>query len=219
MSGYSKNPLTAEKMLPLLGPIIAGQLCTWETEVGQADHLAYKIREALYIARLYRDRWSAGALHATAQNPDELWKAEALLSISRMAERVRIVVTSPSTVEARLQKGVPEAMVLTGGGAPMQGYENPGRSVVTITKQTVWSIQEAWRAQQPSNTPLHFPNASLSYDELVQLHAWAEPLGLLLFVVDGALTVQRKSLDLVEYAWQPRAAVEDVPAEDFPFKD
>lgn len=223
MSGYSKNPSTAEKMLPLLGPLIAGELCTWQTNEGEADYFAYKVREALYVARLHKNRFqkiwdeSLDPDNYPVDNEDKI--AGDLLAVAKMAERIRIVVTGRSTVEARFAKGTPEALVLAGSATPTSGYENPGRSVVTITKQTVWSIKEAWKASQPSNTPLHFPNAGLSYEELVELYAWATPLGLLLFEVDGALTLQRKTLDLVQFAWAPTPQAEDVPEEEFPFRD
>lgn len=225
MSGYSKNPLTAEKMLPVLGPIIRGELCTWQTDEGDADYFAYKLREAFYIARLYQREFEKQAskfqlgMELPIKDANDAIKAEALAAVAKMAERIRIVVTSRSTVDARFAKGTPEALVLTSTATPTSGYENPGRSVVTITKQTVWSIKEAWKASQPSNTPLHFPNATLSYEELVELYGWATELGLILFEVDGALTVQRKTLDLIEFAWAPTAVAEDVPYEDFPFKD
>lgn len=223
MSGYSKNPQTGIKMLPYLGPIVRGELCAWNTEKGQADYFAYKIREALYIARLHEEFFRRMSDRETAENNMIQTEAGAQFAqmavIAKQAERIRIVVVNPSTVEARLQKGTPEALVLTGQAAPMSGYENPGRSTVTITKQTVWSVQEAWRGQQPSNIPLHFPHAGLTYDELVQLYAWAESMHLMLFEVDGALTVQPKSLDLVGFAWSPHVVEEDIPADEFPFKD
>lgn len=222
MSGYSKNPQTGIKMLPYLGPIVKGELCAWNTEKDQADYFAYKIREALYVARLHEDLF----IERVRTLPlDELrntlaWQhADQMAALAKQAERIRIVVVNPSLVEARLQKGTPEALVLTGQAAPMSGYENPGRSTVTLAKQTVWSVQEAWRGQQPSNTPLHFPHAGLAYEELVELYAWAESMHLMLFEVEGALTLQPKSLDLLQYAWSPRVVEEDVPADEFPFKD
>lgn len=216
MSGYSKNPQTGIKMLPYLGPIVKGELCAWNTEPGQADYFAYKIREALYVTRLHRGKNWFGPNPATGFIEDI---TEMMESLALQAERIRIVVVSPSMVEARLQKGTPEALVLTGQAAPMSGYENPGRSTVTITKQTVWSVQEVWRGQQPSNTPLHFPHAGLTYNELAELYAWAESMHLMLFEVDGALTLQPKSIDLIGFAWSPRVVEEDVPADEFPFKD
>lgn len=220
MSGYSKNPLTAEKMLPYLGPIIRGELCTWQTNEGEADYFAYKVREALYVARLHQEMYQR-AVDVPQPFPEGVSQSRGaeMVAIAKMAERLRIVVTSRSTVEARFAKGTPEALVLTSSATPTHGLENPGRSVVTITKQTIWSIKEAWRSSQPSNTPLHFPNASLSYEEMVELYGWATEMGLILFEVDGALTVQRKTLDLVEFAWAPQAVSEDVPADEFPFKD
>jgi hypothetical protein len=221
MSGYSKNPATAEKMLSVLGPLIQGELCTWQTDEGEADYFAYKVREALYVARLRQKQWdNTIRMHdEEGVNFPNISTIRQLSAVGRMAERIRIVVTSRSTVEARFAKGTPEALVLTSNATPTSGYENSGRSVVTITKQSAWSVKEAWKASQPSNTPLHFPHAELSYEELVELYEWATPLGLLLFEVDGALTVQRKTLDLVQFAWAPNAAAADVPEDEFPFKD
>jgi hypothetical protein len=216
MSGYSKNPQTGIKMLPYLGPIVRGELCAWNTEKGEADYFAYKIREALYVARLHADSFGTSTAWYDSSGKNV---SDDMLALAKQAERIRIVVVNPSLVEARLQKATPEALVLTGQAAPMSGYENPGRSTVTLAKQTVWSIQEAWRGQQPSNTPLHFPHAGLSYDELVELYTWAESMHLMLFEADGALTIQPKSLDLLQYAWSPRVVEEDVPADEFPFKD
>lgn len=219
MSGYSKNPATAEKLLPLLQPLAEGNLCTWQTEEGQAEHLAYKIREALYIARLFKDRNERIVLKTPLDGPsgEFRWQqADKMVAIARMAERVRIVTTSRSTVEARLQKGAPEALVIAGGATPNQGYENPGRSVVTLTRQTVRTIQDAWQAMQPSNTPLHFPHAKLSYEELSELFAWAESFGLILLESDGALTIQRKTIDLEPFKWSPLPAAEDEAEEFFP---
>jgi hypothetical protein len=215
MSGYSKNPATAEALLPILGPLTQGQLCTWDTEEATtSDYLAGKIREALYIARLYKDRYQT----YLQEHPEDRIATQ-MVSLAIMADRVSIVCISPRYVEARFKRGTPEAVVLATSAPPIQGMENAERAVVTMTAQTPWSIQEAWKAQQPSNTPLHFPRANLTYDELVELHTWAEKMNLIIIEFDGAITIQRKTLDLLSFAWHPQAKVEDVPESEFPFKD
>jgi hypothetical protein len=220
VSGYSKNPVTAEKMLRYLQPLARGELCTWATTEHGADYFAYKIREALYIARLHKGMYERLiAREGEESSKGGAYVASQMLGLAKAAERTRIVVISPSIVEARLQKGVPEAMVLE-GSTPTQGYENPGKSVVRLTKQTPHTIVEAWKAQQPSNTPLHFPHAGLSYEELVELHEWATEMQLMIFEVDGAITIQKKTLDLMQFAWTPTApSEEDVDPNEFPFRD
>jgi hypothetical protein len=218
VSGYSKNLTTAQAMLPYFGPIIRGELCSWETYSGQSDRFAYKVREALYIARLHKDdlqRWHDDE-NTSFQNRFVL---KQLLQLAEMAGRLRIVVISPTLVEARMAKSTPEALVLTGQAPPSSGYENPGRSSVVMTSQTPATIRTAWEHQQPSSTPLHFPHANLTQVELQQLWTWANEMHLIIIEVDGALTLQPKQLDLMPFAWSPRPAEEDVPDSEFPFKD
>jgi hypothetical protein len=213
MSGYSKNLATAQAMLPYFGPIIRGELCTWETHPGQSDKFAYKVREALYIARLHKDNIGNWPMMTRAE-------MEQLCALAEIAGRLRIVVISPTLVEARMAKSTPEALVLTGQAPPSSGYENPGRSSMVMTSQTPATIRAAWEHQQPSNTPLHFPHANLIQMELQKLWEWAESMHLIIIEMDGALTLQPKQLDLVPFAWSPRPVEEeDVPGSEFPFKD
>jgi hypothetical protein len=226
VSGYSKNLATAQAMLPYFGPIIRGELCTWETHPGQSDKFAYKVREALYIARLHQDsirqwleNWEYGLAWDSFPSKSRT-DLEQLSALAQMAGRLRIVVISPSLVEARLAKSTPEALVLTGQAPPSSGYENPGRSSVVMTSQTPATIRAAWEHQQPSNTPLHFPHANLTQVELHQVWTWATEMHLIIIEVDGALTLQPKQLDLMPFAWSPRPIEEeDVPDSEFPFKD
>lgn len=218
MSGYSKNLVTLERMLPFLGPIIRGELCAWNTPAGEADKFAYKIREALYIAQLREESLKSVLQFEDRRGPYA--HAEKMLAIAAMAKKMRIVVISPSLVEAKLARGSTEAEVLTRTQAPMNGYEDAGRSVVTVGRQTVASVRAAWQAAQPSNTPMNFPSANLSYDELVELHAWVSEMHMIMFEVDGSLTIQHRSADLASFAWAPRETQQyDVPEDDFPFKN
>ena len=216
MSGYSKNLVTLERMLPFLGPIIQGELCAWNTPAGEADKFAYKVREALYLAILHRPKFAAWSL----QTPHGDSKYEDMEKVARMAGKLRIVVMGPSLVEARLAKGSTEAEVLVRSQAPMNGYEDAGKSVVTVGRQTVASIKAAWTAAQPSNTPMNFPSAHLSYEELVELHGWVSEMHMIMFEIDGSLTIQHRSKDLESFAWAPRETQQhDVPEYDFPFND
>lgn len=210
MSGYSKSPETARAMLPFLGPVLEGNLCAWTVEWGRADHWAYKIREALYIARLWRGRLSE------EQHGAEFVRD--MQALDRAAERYRVAVVSPEKVQLEVAKGSSEAQVLAQPSlGTTQGLEEAGQMPsVYVGPQSAEGIQLAWRALQPSNAPLHFPNANLAQHELELLHEWATPMGLVMVVADGALTLQRPTKDLARYAWAPGAS-EDVPDEEFPF--
>jgi hypothetical protein len=54
--GYSKNPITLERMLPWLEPLKQGPT-TYRTEPGRSAWFAYRVRAALHAARANADRW------------------------------------------------------------------------------------------------------------------------------------------------------------------
>jgi hypothetical protein len=54
--GYSKNPSTVTRRLSLLRPLLRGEpRVSWTTSSQEASLQAYRIREALYIIRLFPD--------------------------------------------------------------------------------------------------------------------------------------------------------------------
>lgn len=196
--GYSKSLKTLEDFYVFIAPLENGQNYIWVTEPGATGKLAYKIRECFYIASLYR-----------AQYP-------------RLAEVARHFVieeiAGTNKVQARWTSAPTEALVLSGGYAnvsPQHGGTTAGlgRAVASSGEQTMFTVIEAWRASQPSNTPLHFPSARLSDTELTGLYHWAKGWKppLMLMVDEDSLTVGPVEEDIEQYSWHPPSAEIEPP--------
>lgn len=188
--GYSKNPRTLEKIRHLLTDLEKGLSCTWRVEPGLEDRWAYKVREALYIAKLHRAEYP---YLATAADNFKIEIAQRGLVRASLASN-----SSPTTVVGR-STGV----VNHGLDADMPGLAHKVHSVSTTGRQTPQSIMEAWFHSQPSNTPIYFPDAALSKKQLLELHGLASQQNLIFFESDGAITIQHKTADLEGLSWHP----------------
>ena len=183
--GYSKSKKTLEKIRPQLAQLELGLNASWRTQEGGADFFAYKVREALFIAKLYREEY---------------------LELAKMADTTRVVVVSPSLVETKAAVGTPEAVIQSGNAAVVvQGLAEGGREPSTTSPHTAAAVIAEWQRRQPSNDKLHFPQANLPREELLKLHTWASNLtpSWLFFEFDGAITLQPYSRDVAELSWSP----------------
>ena len=191
--GYSKSKLTLDKNRHLLADWEAtGVYPTWDVKEGQADYFAYKIREMLFIAKLY---------------PNDYRR------LATLADSSRVVVTSPSHVEIKSVVGTPEATASTQPtGVVVQGLANAGHEARTQSVTTAEQVIDAWKSKQPTNERIPFPNAQLSNAELVKLYQWASTLTppWLFFAVGGSVTLQKYSRDMADLAWSPADIVERV---------
>lgn len=191
--GYSKSRLTLDKNRHLLKEWEeTGVYPTWDVREGTADYFAYKIREMLYIARLYATDYPR---------------------LASFADSSRVVVTSPSHIEIKSAVGTPEAKAAAQtAGVVVQGLANAGHEPEQQSVTTAQQIIDAWKAVQPSNTRLPFPNAKLPNPELVKLWNWASQLtpAWLIFEVGGSVTLQKYSRDMADMAWTPADIVERV---------
>lgn len=188
--GYSRSPKTLEAIRPLLDDLERGLACVWEVAPGEEHKWAYKVREALYIARLFPDRYPALAQAADA------FKVE-------VAERGRVrAVTAGNTLQPKvLGSAVP--IVSQGLDDDQPGLAHKVRSVSLTGSQTAASIMKAWYLSQPSNHPLYFPQAVLDRQELLELYRLAADQHLIFFESEGAITLQRTTMDLMDLAWSP----------------
>lgn len=191
--GYSKSLKTLQEFYHHVQPLEKGENYVWVTEQGFTGKLAYKIRECFYIASLY-----------PVQYP-------------RLAEVARHFVieevAGTNKVQARWTSAPTEALVLSSGYAtvsPQHGgtVASLGRTIATSGEQTMFTVIEAWRASQPSNTPIHFPSARLSDTELLGLYNWAKAWKppLMLMVDEDSLTVGPVEDDIEQYSWHPISA-------------
>lgn len=172
--GYSKSRTTLLKMLPKLEPLERGEPCTWRVDSMSADKFAYKVREALYIARLYANEFP---------------------ELAEAAQRYRVSVKGPGLVAA--EPHLPMGPVLSVEG----GEELSATPKEVLGPQSDLSIMEEWLDRKLES--LHFPEANLDNEELERLYHWAERRELIFFVSDKALTLQRHDPELAEYAWKP----------------
>jgi len=183
--GYSTNIKTLEAQLDNLAMLRQGKACAWTVAPNESHRFAYKIREALWIAR--------NVPEARNKYPE----------LARAAEHFRIEVTSSREVQARAARSTVDAEVRPLGGGVTTGLEAAGPPKALMGPQTAASIIQTWMDTQPSNERYHFPQANLTRDELLKLHGWAVQQGWIFFESDGAITLQRKTLDVAEFAWSP----------------
>lgn len=186
---YSESPATLEKIRPHLVKLELGQGDLFTVPAGMtARQLAYKIREALYIATLFPGQYP------------ELAKAAQIFKIQVVNRRqVQAVLTDKQTM----------AKVTTGGTVEHGGEPAGVMSPKVMGKQTAGSIIEHvlnLQRLQPSNAPMTWPEAALSYEDKTRLYTWskAQTPPWLMLIADPQVTLTRPSRDMTEdLAWNP----------------
>jgi hypothetical protein len=177
--GYSTSRQTLERMRSSLNVLASGKPCSWQTEPNESHKVAYKIREALYIARLYPDEY-----------PD----------LARAARDFRISVVSSREVIAERIGNHSLATVKE----LVFGTDKPS---LDLTQQKVElpeaaNIVSAWMKKPDGKH--YFPQVNLSPEELLKLYNWSQAYDLIFFVAgDGSITLQPRSEDVQEFAWSP----------------
>lgn len=160
--GYSKSLGTLYKIEPSLLMLKEGRACSWDVPPGDtADHFAYKIREALYIASRNASRFP------------ELALARKNFSIQIVNDRLVQAVLVPGTAEGNGQTlASPYDSPVTQGLNTLAGPAVRDRAMVTSWQEVI----DAWTAAQPTNDKILFPEALLSDEDLRKLAAWAAQL-------------------------------------------
>lgn len=154
---YSKSISTLRAMQPYLKLIAAYTPCEWTRSAPDADRWAYKLREALFIAR-----------HEAPLRRDD----EEIQNLARAALMFTIQVINPNLVRAVFadvseiqSEPTPTVQALDAG---------PDHRVSKI--QSLQDLKDIWLHAQPTNDKLHFPDARLSDDELAAAATWAAGL-------------------------------------------
>ena len=175
---YSRSESTLIKMLPELQELALGRPQAWIVEEGNAHLWAQKVREALFVATLNREKYP---------------------TLAQAYDRYAVHVEG-ARVETRLKRRI-SPVVGDVGVAP----SGTTRSVSVPGTQTPFTIIETWRKAQPSNNPIHFGEASLSEDQLNILYKWAQSWKPpLMLMVDGtSVTVGPADPHVAQYAWRP----------------
>ena len=200
--GYSTSTYTLDERIRSgeLDLLAKGQACTWIVSTGNASKFAYKIREALYIARAHADQYPA---------------------LAQAADQYVIEVANASTVFARYTGANTEATVLATGGSEntataTHGLEKAGRAIQSNGPQSQFTIIDTWRKAQPSNEPIYFPTASLDDEQLEQLWLWSQNHRppLMLMVSGESVTVSLWNESVARYAWAPESTKQIKEEED-----
>lgn len=200
--GYSKNLENLRSFYTHVKALEQGEPYMWYLEAdakpGDIDRLAYRIRECLYLAKLYPTAYPG---------------------LTAAADRYIIEVVDGFKVQARLTSTIiPEAVILTEGTRvdPVHGGDtsHAGQALATEGPQTEFTIIEVWTKAAKAgnaNTPLYFPQAALGYGSLVNLWRWCQARRpKLMILVDGdAVTVGPVDDHVVAYSWRPEP--QDLP--------
>lgn len=154
---YSKSITTLRTMQPYMGLLASFTPCEWTRTQPDADKWAYKLREALYIARREAPR------RPDDEEMQNLAKAALLFKIQVINPHfVRAVIADVSEVQ---EEPTPTVQALT-----------PGPDHRTSKIQSLEDLQSLWLKAQPSNDKMHFPDARLTDEELNLAAAWAASL-------------------------------------------
>lgn len=184
--GYSRSKRTLLKLQPLLSELEAGKDARWNLASGMSPEMfAYKVREALYVASLF---------------PNEFPQ------LAEAHRNFKVEIVDRSTVQAVFKPhlggtgGVEKATVT-------HGLQDGGVAPNTLAgHQTAESVIAAWHAVQPSNTPMKFPQARMSKEELTKLYQWCgerTPPWYMFVDINGGLVLRPKTADLEGLNWDP----------------
>lgn len=183
--GYSRNIQTLIDRLKWLGELQQGRACHWDLgENSDPQKFAYKVREALHVAKLFREAYPA---------------------LAEAADNFTIEVIGPRQVQARRKKGVTDVQVLTGEARPVSGLETLGKHEAPQLVGAAAVIEHVIR-QQPSNDKHNFPMVSLTNEDLVRIWRWCQsqtPKWLMFVAGNGALTITRWTRDMADLSWSP----------------
>jgi hypothetical protein len=193
--GYSRNPELVEVEMPNLLELKAGRSCRWTTAPNwpATSSLLRRLRQALYIANLYPERFPELAL---------------------ASKNFALHLVGPGIIEAKPKQTATVETDLH-AIARVQGGPVWGKEVSTVGKTTADEIVTAWAEHQPSNDPLNFQQTKLSPEELSKLYHWAKNGNnhpeLMLLVGEGFLTVALVERGAPE--WSPPAGLTSIKKE------
>lgn len=190
--GYSVSPKTLDKAMHFVEPLKAGHellAYRWHFPDG-ARELAYKIREALSIAKRFPGEYP---------------------ELARAADQFRIEVLDNDNVQAVQKRNWTTqvmAMQASGNGSisgatVTQGMEYAGRPHELVGPLTAVQVIGFWQEGQPSNGPFTFPGSQLDQHEMEKLYEWATEQGWWVFYGMERITLQRPTRDLEGQNWVP----------------
>lgn len=210
---YNTDPRRLEQLIPYLAPLAEGRPnVEWQVTHGSPNTVAYRIREALHIARLNPDKY-----------PD----------LAKNAPDYAIAVKGPTTVTARRKTPVNFAApveTLIVQPTPTQGQEvdlaslrrqpvafsapyptgsnaNSVGTFATDGPQTPDSIIEIWSKGGSVKRTLFFPDARLNNRGMCELWLWAEKNNVMIMAAESAITLAVYDPSVAEFSFKPSPAM------------
>jgi hypothetical protein len=181
---YSESPVTVERMLPYLEPLLEGGSVAWNIEPvpGAAKKFAYKIREALFAAAVHSHTYPQLA---------ELY-----------GDSLEVRVVSSSRVEVIPAGRRPSIQRVEEESSTKRHAEVETRGVLSVE-----DVIARWEIGAESK--LYFPKADFSPAQLEELWQWTTTHDVLFFENAGALTLMNFAEDVAEYAWKPEGGEDE----------
>lgn len=176
--GYSRSPDTLIRRLALIEPLAEGGSVTWQTTPGEEHRVAYKIREALRVARQYKEDFP---------------------HLAPLGERYRISIQGPGLIVAQEINPEPEVRVVVPADGRTTAILPLPDGATTSTQIVQFLIDSA----PESARKINFPNAKLPPDELRKLYAWTNTTGWLVFVSEQGITLLQYDAELRDVAFNP----------------
>lgn len=173
---FSESPITVQRMMPYLGPLIEGRETLWRTEPNRSKWFAYRVREALFAARM---------------NPTQFPELA--------AARFRVEVLSSREVRAKPRPSLEES-------AQTEVVPQSVARMETGDVGSAEQIIAHWEGlSAAARTKVYFPNADLHKEDLKDLWAWACEAEVLVFENLGAITLLPKigNEEAADYAFNP----------------
>lgn len=183
---YSTNPDRLVQLLPYMAHLVQGQNCFWNLEGRKvtAQVFAYRIREALTIARLHADKFPQVAAIAD----DVVIEVDNHCVLAKFGK----VLNAP----------LPQSIADYAAQQAQFASERPVVAPMQI-RYTLETVSALWAKRQGTsvNLPAYIP----TNDELLRLYDWAsvqEP-PVMLMPSDAALTLVAHDDELEGMNWTP----------------
>lgn len=184
---YSKNPDRLVQLLPFMSHLIERQDCFWNVAGRKVTPqvLAYRIREGLYIGKLYKDRFPQVAAIAD--------------DVSVEIDGDRVIARFGRILQVPLPQSMQDYAGVQTQLAALRTQPEP-----MAIRYSLETIAALW-AKRTSNGKVNLPMYTPSDAELQQLYEWGQQQSpvVMLMPADTALTLCEYDEELEGMNWTP----------------
>jgi len=210
---YSDDKKRLEQMLPYLKSLAEGKNAEFRVTRGSANTVAFRLREALRLARIYSNDYPMLAKYAGDYS---IRVESSTLVLAR--RRTPLVETDVKAAEQLVEQPTQvsidpvEADLARRIGAKASHLETIRAEAQKelLGAQTPVSIVDAYMRLGSVRPTLNFPDATLDDAELEELWRWADAHTprLMLMVAPPSVTVALFDPMAAEYSWRPETKEE-----------